>query len=203
MGELIYWGGFFGCIIYSLYIGIDEEFLNQDSGIVLISIILLIIYSFAWPLFWPFIFYTHKKEKTDNMNKIKLHEAFNNKYSTIQNTNDQVSSKIITNTPPNFIDFNSEIKELKSQIELPKINNENSLSDEKNKKAIILKDTNEVLRDQIKLNKKKEVKKLPKGSTPTAYQCLKCFYKWNRNPNLRCAMCSEFGPYKPHNGKLG
>lgn len=55
---------------------------------------------------------------------------------------------------------------------------------------------NQKLERQIKLNNL--VENLSKNSQPTAYQCLKCFYKWNYDPVLRCAMCSELGPYKPH-----
>lgn len=76
-------------------------------------------------------------------------------------------------------------------------------AEKKDSKKSVVK-TEKVIKSSGLGNKiSKEVKKLPKGSTPTAYQCLKCFYKWNRNPNLRCAMCSDSGPYKPHDGMLG
>ena len=39
-------------------------------------------------------------------------------------------------------------------------------------------------------------------STP-AYRCVKCSYKWNRDPKARCAWCNELGPYQLHQGKLG
>jgi hypothetical protein len=39
-------------------------------------------------------------------------------------------------------------------------------------------------------------------STP-AYRCVKCSYKWNRDPKARCAWCNEMGPYQLHQGKLG
>lgn len=77
------------------------------------------------------------------------------------------------------------------------------ITNQQPKKITVSKDEKKLLAKEVKLNKEKEVKTLSKGTKPTAYQCSKCFYKWNRDPNLRCAMCSEFGPYKPHNGKLG
>lgn len=42
----------------------------------------------------------------------------------------------------------------------------------------------------------------PPPSTP-AYRCVKCSYKWNRDPQARCAWCNEMGPYQLHQGKIG
>ncbi len=40
-------------------------------------------------------------------------------------------------------------------------------------------------------------KRSPLSFSP-AYRCVKCSYKWNRDPNARCAWCNEMGPYQLH-----
>ena len=40
-------------------------------------------------------------------------------------------------------------------------------------------------------------KRSPLSFSP-AYRCVKCSYKWNRDPKARCAWCNEMGPYQLH-----
>ncbi len=42
-----------------------------------------------------------------------------------------------------------------------------------------------------------------KPTSKPYYRCAKCSYKWNRDPNARCAWCNELGSYEVHYQQLG
>jgi hypothetical protein len=198
----------FICWMFSKFDGTE---MNNGLGSFFVLVFVTLIYSLVWPIIWPITYFStkdstgkqsHSKNPTPSITVIPI----NSDDELIVNYSDSRAVPTTKNDIKNIVQKNAEnitpTKLPKNNITETKINDANLKTIDDSKKSVAKADK-PIKSSGLGSKISKEVKKLPKGSTPTAYQCLKCFYKWNRDPNLRCAMCSDSGPYKPHDGLPG
>lgn len=195
MGELVYWGGYIACSLYAWYNGSVHEDAKLTAGPLILVVALHLIYCFVWPVYWPYMIYFYEKEKANKFYKRKSIEQSNQNYTREHIIGGEIDN-IKTSNPTDSETGNKEIQNRNQYNKSVEIFIQNSSLKNKKDVSLILQPLEEQF-DRIEVSKKL-VENLSKNSQPTAYQCLKCFYKWNYDPVLRCAMCSELGPYNPH-----